>query len=112
MDRLRKGTDIMKNALIVIPLLALALSGCGGRTMVKESKETIIEKQAPTTESRREIVVQSPPVTREIVIQAPTLPAPQSCLYSSASFAAYTLSCQSGQQMRCEDGSWVRKGAC
>jgi hypothetical protein len=102
----------MNNTLILISMLALALAGCGGRTMVKESKETIIEKQVAAAEPRKEIIVQSPPVTREIIVQNPTLPVQQSCLYSSASFAAYTLSCQSGQQVRCEDGTWVRKGSC
>lgn len=97
----------MKTSLLTIAPLALALAGCG-HTTTKESK-TIIEKQTPVAETRQEIVVQSPPVvTHEIIVEK--VSPPRTCTYSSALFSPGTLSCQSGQQVRCEDGNWVRRG--
>jgi len=100
----------MKISLIPVSMVAMALAGCGGTT-VRESK-TVIERQVPAVEQRKEIVVQTPPVTREVIVQTPSYPPQRSCTYSSASFLAGTLSCQSGKQVRCEDGTWVNRGAC
>lgn len=91
----------MKYSLISLAMVAIALGGCGGTTV---REKTVIERQVPAVEQR--------PVTREVVVQTPSYPPQRSCTYSSASFLAGTLSCQSGQQVRCEDGTWVRRGAC
>lgn len=95
----------MKTSLLTIAMLALTAAGCG-HTTTKESK-TIIEKQTPVVETRKEIVVQ-PVVTHEVILEK-TSPL-RACTYSSGLFSPGTLSCQSGQQVRCEDGTWVRRG--
>jgi hypothetical protein len=98
----------MKTSLLTIALVALAAAGCGGYTTTKESK-TIIEKQTPVVETRKEIVVQPPTVVTHEIIFENTAPL-RACTYSSARFSPGTLSCQSGEQVRCEDGAWVGRG--
>ncbi len=88
-------------------MATLALAGCGRHTTTKESR-TIIEKQSPVVETQKGIVVRPPAVvTREIIMEQP---APlRVCAYASAYFSSGTLSCQRGQQYRCEEGTWVRR---
>jgi hypothetical protein len=102
---------MMKCSPILLAIVAFTAAGCGGTT-VRESKERVIEKQIPVVETRKEVVVQPAPVTREVIIQSPTIPPQRSCAYSSATFFHGTLSCQSGDQVRCEDGRWVRWSSC
>lgn len=104
----------MKLPIILIPLLAVAVAGCG-RSIVKESKETVIEKPVVAQESK-EIIVERPVVSREVIIEQPTLtkeviverqvPALRTCAYGSTSYSHGSLSCQGGYQYRCSDGTW------
>lgn len=102
----------MKTSLLLVALLSLALPGCG-RTMLKESKETVIEKQAtaPEVRERKEVIVQQPVVTREVIVERqPLSTSPRYCAYSQALFSSGTHSCQGGQRMLCDDGVWLRRG--
>ena len=99
----------MKTSLLLVTLLSLAVAGCG-RTMVKE---TVIEKQAtaPVVQERKEVIVQQPVVTREVVVERqPLSTSPRYCAYSQALFATGTHSCQNGQRMLCDDGLWLNRG--
>lgn len=98
----------MKYSLIALSIAVLTVAGCGRTTV----RETVIEKQVPVAESRKEIIVQTPPVTREIIVQSPTMSPQRSCNYSAADFYAGTLSCQRDKQVRCEDGKWIKIGTC
>ncbi len=102
----------MKTSLLMLALMALALSlsGCG-RTVVKESKETIREQPVQVVEHQKEIIVEKP-VMHQILVEQPFSTPQRVCTYSSSVFSPGTLSCQSGQQVRCEDGVWIARGAC
>jgi hypothetical protein len=94
----------MKRSVLLIPVLALSLAACG-REVVKESKETVVEK--PT--AARETVVVPPQVTKETIVQEP-LPALRSCTYLSTTYSEGSLSCQNGYVFRCDDGTWLGRG--
>ncbi len=79
----------MKSSAMLIPVLMLALTACS-RPMVKETKETIIERPVATTPAGA--------------------PALRSCVYGSTSYSTGSVSCQAGYQFRCQDGSWQGSG--
>jgi hypothetical protein len=101
----------MKLATLLIPVFALSLAACASRT-VKESKETVVEKPVPSTATvvmppavTKETIVERPSVNREIVVEK-TVPVPRSCIYLSTAYSDGSISCQSGYQYRCDDGTW------
>jgi hypothetical protein len=81
----------MKTSVLLFSMLALLLSGCG-RTVVKESKETVREQPVITQE--RQVIIEK---------QAPAL---RDCTYSATIYSHGSLSCQSGYQYSCNDGTW------
>ena len=89
----------MKSSALLISILALSLSACGTR-VVKESKETIIEKPVAAQE------------TKEVIIER-QVPQPRSCTYGNTTYSSSSLSCQGGYQYQCLDGIWTgRNSAC
>lgn len=90
----------MKSPIILVPILVLAVAGCG-RTVVKESKETVVEKPVVS----REVIIEKPTVSREVVVERST-PAARTCTYGSTNYSHGSLSCQGGYQFRCSDGTW------
>ena len=94
----------MKISTLLISILALSLTACGSRD-VKETRETIIEKPVAAQESK-EVVIQNPTVTREIVVER-QVPQSRSCTYGNTTYSSGSLSCQSGYQYQCLDGTWT-----
>ena len=86
----------MRLSTLVIPLSALGLlAGCSHTERVVErpvvEKQTVIEKPVPAA-------------------GATAAPA---CSYGGTAYSDGALSCQSGQQFRCNSGSWNRTlGSC
>ena len=102
----------MKTTLLLLTLLSLALPGCG-RTLVKESKVTVIERQAtaPVVLERKEMILRQPAESREgLVERLPLSTSPRYCAYAQALFSTGTYACQEGKRMLCEDGRWVSRG--
>lgn len=93
----------MKTPVLLISIVTLSLAGCS-QPLMKESKETVIEKPVAVQPSR-EIVVEKPHVTREIIVERPVA-TPRPCTYGPAAFSHGSMSCQGGYQFRCLDGTW------
>lgn len=81
----------MKSSILLFSLLVLFVSGCG-RTVVKESKETVREQPVITQE-------------RQVIIEKP-VPAARECTYAATTYSHGSTSCQGGYQYRCNDGAW------
>ena len=67
--------------------------------------------------SHRETVVERPVVEKQTVIERPVpaagATAASGCTYNSGAYSDGGLSCQSGQQFRCSNGTWNRTlGSC
>jgi hypothetical protein len=67
--------------------------------------------------SHKETVVERPVVERQTVIERPVPAAgatvAPACSYGGNAYSEGSLSCQSGQSFRCNDGSWNRTlGSC
>jgi hypothetical protein len=97
----------MKAPVLLVPILALSLAGCGG-PLWKESKETIVEKPV-VSQSAPDIVVQQQP-PREIIVEKPVV-LTRNCVMGASTFTHGSLSCQAGYQYRCDDGRWMNSGA-
>jgi hypothetical protein len=89
----------MYRSLLLASLSVAALAGCGHTTY----RETVVEKQ--------------PIVTRETVVERPTIAPPAStvvavpttgpgCALNTAAYGNGTLSCQAGMQYQCINGVW------
>jgi hypothetical protein len=90
----------MKRAIYLTCLSAAAmmtLAGCG-RTVVRETvverpapvvKETVVEKRVPV------------PVQREVIVAGPA-----SCSVGGTAYSQGSLSCQGGEEYRCNAGAW------
>jgi len=89
----------MRLSTLVVPLsAALALVACSHRETVVErpvvEKQTVIERQVP-------------------VIPAAGATVPPACSWGGAAYSEGALSCQNGQQFRCNSGNWNRTlGSC
>ncbi len=82
----------MKSSVLLISILVLSLTGCGSR-VVKESKETVIERPVASQQNR------------EIIVQKEVSP-PRSCVYRSNTYSSNSMTCQDGFQFQCIDGTW------
>lgn len=91
-------TNTKLPSLLLSSLLTASLllaSGCG-RTVVKE-KETIREQPVVTQER---VIVEQPVVVKE------TVPALRTCTHLGTTYSHGSVSCQSGYQFKCNDGTW------
>jgi len=88
----------MRLSTLVVPLSAtLALAACSHR-------ETVVERDRPVVE--KQTVIERP-------VPAAGATAPPACSYGGTAYSDGSLSCQSGQQFRCNSGSWNRTlGSC
>lgn len=92
----------MRLSTLVLPLFGLGLlAACGHRERVVErpvvEKQTVIEKP---------VIVPTP---------AAGATAPGTCSWNSVTYTDGALSCQSGKQFRCSNGTWnqaVPGGSC
>lgn len=94
----------MKPSVLLISILALSLAACGSR-VVKESKETVIEKPVVSHETH---IIEKPSMTREIIVEK-QVPSPRSCAYGPTTFSSGSLTCQGGYQSQCIDGIWTSR---
>ena len=94
----------MKRALY-LTLSAAALitvAGCG-KTVVRETVvERPVVKEVPVV---KETVVEKPVVQREVIVQAPA-----TCTVANRVFSQGSMSCQGGEEYRCNTGAWERTG--
>ena len=93
----------MRRAMFLTCVSAAAMitvAGCG-RTIVRE---TVVEKPvaAPAV---KETIVERPIVQRETIVQAPTM-----CSLADTNFSQGSMSCQGGEEYRCNAGAWERTG--
>ena len=89
----------MRLSTLIVPLSVIGLlAGCSHRERVVErpvvEKQTVIERQVP-------------------VVPAAGATVPPACSWGGAAYSEGALSCQSGQQFRCNNGNWNRTlGSC
>jgi hypothetical protein len=82
--------------------LALALSGASLLAACGHHKETLVERPGST-------VVVTPPAAPASGATAPS----RACVYNSATYSDGGLSCQSGHQYMCNNGTWqLTTGGC
>ena len=83
----------MKLSITLMLLSAALLAGCS-RPIVRETRETIVER----------------PVVRETTVVQPAagMSAPPSCVYASQAYSHGSASCQDRAQYRCDNGIWTR----
>jgi hypothetical protein len=75
-------------------------------------KEVLIHQQEVFVERplvSKETPVETPTMTREIVVEKP-IGMLRSCPYSSTAYSDGSISCQNGYQYRCDDGTWDSRG--
>ncbi len=93
----------MTRSILVTCLCVAALAGC-----TRTVRETVVERPV-VRESvvERPVIVEKP--VRETVIERQTVAtAPLACSFAGVGYAAGSLSCQSGYQYRCSNGTWDR----
>ena len=83
----------MKLSIALMFLSALLLASCS-RPVVRETKETVVEK----------------PVVKETVVERPAAAGATvaSCTYASQAYSHGSVSCQDRSQYRCDNGIWNR----
>jgi hypothetical protein len=89
----------MKRAILLTCLSAAAMltvAGCG-KTIVRE---TVVEKPVV-----KEVVVEKPVVQRETIVQMPEM-----CSVAGNTYSQGSMSCQGGEEYRCNRGAWERTG--
>ena len=88
----------MRLSTLVLPLsAALALGACTHR-------ETVVE---------RPVVEKQTVIERPVAVPAAGATALRSCTWANGAYSDGALSCQNGQQFRCNDGTWNRTlGTC
>jgi len=86
--------------------LAFALSGVSLLGACGHTKETVVERQVPAPAVvERQTVIEQPAATGGTVGPA--------CMYNNATYSNGGLSCQSGHQYMCNNGTWqLTTGGC
>jgi hypothetical protein len=84
----------MRRTILVLPVLAVALAGCGRHV----HHETVVERPVVTKETI---------VERQVPAQT-IVTAPMHCSLGSIAYASGSMSCQAAVQHRCVNGNWER----
>jgi hypothetical protein len=81
--------------LLAVAIVAAAVAGC--------TRTVVVEKPVPATVVERPVVVDRPVVA--------AAPAPQACTFGGVPYSQGATSCQSSNEFRCSEGSWVETGS-
>ena len=85
--------------------LALALSGASLLAACGHTKETVVERPGPAVIEKQTVIDRTSPATGGTVGGA--------CIYNSATYSNGGMSCQSGHQYLCNNGTWqLTTGGC